>query len=159
MRGYGINADILAVIKLPKTGEGQQKGILDGSKQIAVVDHGEFTEENRPYLWYYTGGGEQDSSEPKPAKLLGQATSRFGLLALNYVPKDHLHTYVPLDRGEVQIGREGRDSYRLGLTEEHAGNDAISSSHFSVVRDSDDRISIIDHSRLGTFVTVTTSER
>jgi hypothetical protein len=143
LKGYGINADIRAIITLPSD-ESQEP-----AKQIAILDFGEFDPANPPFVIALEGRANY-------SQLFGMAKGRFGVYGLNYSPKDHLSSYEVLEEGITDFGSSSPEyvsghSLLLGLTEVAAGNDSVASNHFSV-EVSGTRITIADHSDLGTKV-------
>lgn len=145
LKEYGINGDIRAVITLPGDGSDEPP------KQIAIIDFGDFEEEEPPFV--ISGEGMS-----KYSPLYGRAKGRFGVFGLNYNPKDHLSSYEVLEDGVTDFGSQdpnfvSRHSFMLGLTEVAAGNDMVAPNHFSVELHGRG-IRVSDHSDKGTKVAV-----
>lgn len=110
-----INGHVLAVLEMPTPASVANSGV---NKQIAFVDFGEQCEQPgaqvevcaRPDL---TSAMRRMIGFTAPGK-------RYGLLAYNYTPQDHLSSYVPVDIGEPAIlgaDLRRRENFSLGLTE------------------------------------------
>lgn len=135
----GINGDILALIGLPAG--------LDGRlvKELALIDFGNEFESNPRVPTTVVKG--QDFGH-----IMGYVRSRYGLMAFNYKPDDHLGSYVPLLEPETVVGREiNHVDHLLGLKDGSIGVDSISRRHFTVAIEGD-QVTVIDHSTNGTKV-------
>ncbi|MCA9337361.1 FHA domain-containing protein [Candidatus Saccharibacteria bacterium] len=143
--GNGYNGDVVALFELPGTEE-------EPAKQIALMDFGEIDPNDPPSLLYYKG---------KPmTHIFGRVQSRYGLVAHNYSPSDHMRAYVPLEIGQpANVGRKTELSHDLGLDENERGTEAISRNHFSIQIGEDGEATIDDHSKNGTRVTFAESEK
>ncbi len=137
---HGVQGTLLAKIILPEESEGSR------GKEVGIVDFGEFSEADAPAIYHVEG---------KPMNVFGKAQSRYGLVALNYTPVDHIRAYYPLHEGTTVFGRRpGHLSHDLGLDQTEPGNTAISRDHLTITVTLDGTISLRDHSTNGTgFVT------
>lgn len=141
--GNGYNGDVVALFELPGTEE-------EPAKQIALMDFGEIDPNNPPSLLYYKG---------KPmTPIFGRVQSRYGLVAHNYSPSDHMRAYTPVEMGQsVDVGRGTSVAHELGLDEVERGTEAISRNHFTVILDAKGA-QITDHSKNHTKVTYETAQ-
>lgn len=143
---WGINGDVLAVIKLPR-GKSQEPHI-----NLAVIDSGpiEPGEDARPFL----------SPSGEPLGVEGQASERYGLYGLNHVPTGLGFAYIAVPEGKTTIGRNGEDrhNFLLGIHPKEKGVGRISRSQATITRETvggaGDRITIADHSSNGTVVEI-----
>ena len=144
---HGINGNILGVITLPSG-----KGDPSYDKQIGIIDFGEEAVSQQPAVYINKEGVH------KP--VLGRATTRYGLVGLNYAPADQMSTLVNLATGEsVKIGRNvaERANRKLGIVNNDGGSEdrATSHNHLSITVSPDNQIlSILDLSTHGTTVRV-----
>ena len=142
VREYGITGDILATITLPGD------SATEPSKEIAVVDFGPDVDGDHPVPVAAIGG--------RPIPMMGKATTRYGLNALNYTPKGHMATYVPLAPGErIVLGTDWSEaSFRLGLNpSDEIGNELIEPRHATIAL-ADGVLGVADHSTEGTRLTL-----
>ncbi|RWZ79639.1 MAG: FHA domain-containing protein [Candidatus Chaera renei] len=144
---FGVNGDILAVLKLP-TYRQDHLTTLD----IGVVDFGAKAS-GCMFMRYDT-----------PLPTLGQLPQgdRYALVGLNYTCGEHLSLWVPLTEAGVVLGRNDEyANYRLGIVNGRleSPHSMISRRHVTVRPSKDGFITVKDHSTNGTIVARATSTR
>jgi hypothetical protein len=145
---HGINGDVILTFSFPQGDDPTQP-----AKEVAFVDYGPDATDENPIPVLVTNGS--------PATVAGMAASRYGLQALNYVPKSHLSTYVEMPPNvSVTLGHmDTRNDFLLALCgDEEVGNENTSDRHV-VVTTGKGIVEVVDYSDNGTIVRCAPADR
>lgn len=156
LNAESINGNVIAVLELPE-GNVIRGGVAVGREMhaVAIVDYGPgalaeggvAVVPKMPRMGEYATGMQRMHGNTEDSE-------RFGIVAYNYTPSDHMSSYasIPVDEA-VTVGRNDQElNRRLGLNDRFDATDALSLQHVTLQIHNEGYLSIVDHSENGTIL-------